>query len=384
MAAINSVADLAIDGEVAVVTINSPPVNALSQAVRDGLKRGVEAAEANGAVKAIVVICGGRTFIAGADISEFGKPPAPPYLPDVLDTNRERIEAGRRRDPRNGARWRVRGRADGALPHRRSVGEMRPAGNQARPHPRRRRHAAPAAADRRREGARRHPVRHALRRARGQGMGRRRRARRGREIARIRACLRPPADRREGAAAQSARPLRQARARARPSRNFRGHPQGQREKIPRLRGLGEGDPIGQERRRATVRRGNPERARDVHGAPCRPRSPRRSGMCSSPSGRRRRSPTSAADEPTQPDPQRRRDRRRHDGRRHRHEFPQRRHSGDDRRDLEGGARPRRFDHAPQLREDRQEGPPDDGARSRRGWAGSRPRSTLARWLRPTS
>ncbi len=85
MAAINSVADLAIDGEVALVTINSPPVNALSQAVRGGLKLGVEAAEANGAVKAIVIICGGRTFIAGADISEFGKPPAPPYLPEVLD-----------------------------------------------------------------------------------------------------------------------------------------------------------------------------------------------------------------------------------------------------------------------------------------------------------
>jgi 3-hydroxyacyl-CoA dehydrogenase len=85
MAAINSVADLAIDGEVALVTINCPPVNALSQAVRDGLERGVEAAEANEAVRAIVIICGGRTFIAGADISEFGKPPAPPYLPDVLD-----------------------------------------------------------------------------------------------------------------------------------------------------------------------------------------------------------------------------------------------------------------------------------------------------------
>ncbi len=85
MVAINSVAELTIDGEVALVTIDSPPVNALSQAVRDGLKRGVEAAEANGAVKAIVIICGGRTFIAGADISEFGKPPAPPHLPEVLD-----------------------------------------------------------------------------------------------------------------------------------------------------------------------------------------------------------------------------------------------------------------------------------------------------------
>jgi 3-hydroxyacyl-CoA dehydrogenase len=85
MAAINSVVDLSVEGEVALVTINSPPVNALSQAVREGLQRGVEAAEANGAVKAIVIICGGRTFIAGADISEFGKPPSPPSLHQVLD-----------------------------------------------------------------------------------------------------------------------------------------------------------------------------------------------------------------------------------------------------------------------------------------------------------
>ncbi len=85
MAAINSVAELTMDGDVAIVAIDSPPVNALSQAVRDGLKRGVEAANANGAVKAIVIICAGRTFIAGADISEFGKPPAAPYLPEVLD-----------------------------------------------------------------------------------------------------------------------------------------------------------------------------------------------------------------------------------------------------------------------------------------------------------
>ena len=85
MAAINSVADLSIEGEVALVTINSPPVNALSQPVREGLKSGVEAAEANRAVKAIVIICDGRTFIAGADISEFGKPPTRPYLPEALD-----------------------------------------------------------------------------------------------------------------------------------------------------------------------------------------------------------------------------------------------------------------------------------------------------------
>jgi 3-hydroxyacyl-CoA dehydrogenase len=84
MAAINSVVDLSIEGEVALVTINSPPVNALSQGVRDGLNRGVAQADANAAVKAIIIICDGRTFIAGADISEFGKPPAPPHLPEVL------------------------------------------------------------------------------------------------------------------------------------------------------------------------------------------------------------------------------------------------------------------------------------------------------------
>ena len=67
-----------------------------------------------------------------------------------------------------------------------------------------------------------------------------------------------------------------------------------------------------------------------------------------------------ADEPTRADRERRRDRRRHHGRRHRHEFPQRRHPRHDRRDLEGGARSRRLGHAPQLRGDRQEGPPDDG------------------------
>ena len=127
MASINPVTELSIDGEVAAVTINSPPVNALSQAVRDGLKRGVEAARPTEAVKAIVIICAGRTFIAGADISEFGKPPAGRLSPGRAGRDRERVEAGRRGDPRHRARRRVRGRADGALPRRRPVGEMRPA-----------------------------------------------------------------------------------------------------------------------------------------------------------------------------------------------------------------------------------------------------------------
>jgi 3-hydroxyacyl-CoA dehydrogenase len=82
MGAINAVADLTIEGEVAVLTLNSPPVNALSQQVRAGIQQGIEQALAS-AAKAIVLICEGKTFIAGADITEFGKPPQPPSLFEV-------------------------------------------------------------------------------------------------------------------------------------------------------------------------------------------------------------------------------------------------------------------------------------------------------------
>jgi len=72
MAAINEVADLHLEGEIAVLSIDSPPVNALSAAVRSGLLEGIEAAVANQNARAIILICAGRTFIAGADITEFG------------------------------------------------------------------------------------------------------------------------------------------------------------------------------------------------------------------------------------------------------------------------------------------------------------------------
>src|SRR5690348_4335895 len=75
MTAINAVTDLSKDGDIAVITLNSPPVNALGAPVRDGLAEGFKAAIADSSVKAIVLICEGKTFIAGADISEFGKPP---------------------------------------------------------------------------------------------------------------------------------------------------------------------------------------------------------------------------------------------------------------------------------------------------------------------
>jgi len=85
MTAITQSVDLDRRGRVAVLTVNNPPVNALSQHVRQGLRDGLKQAAADSAVSAIVIVCAGRTFIAGADITEFGKPPAAPGLHEVLD-----------------------------------------------------------------------------------------------------------------------------------------------------------------------------------------------------------------------------------------------------------------------------------------------------------
>jgi 3-hydroxyacyl-CoA dehydrogenase len=85
MTAITQSVDLDRRGRVAVLTVNNPPVNALSQHVRQGLHDGLKQAIADGAASAIVIVCAGRTFIAGADITEFGKPPVPPGLHAVLD-----------------------------------------------------------------------------------------------------------------------------------------------------------------------------------------------------------------------------------------------------------------------------------------------------------
>lgn len=74
-----------VDGEVAVLTVNYPPVNALSADTRTGLGEGIERAQADAAVKAIVILGGGKTFIAGADITEFGteKSKVKPQLKDL-------------------------------------------------------------------------------------------------------------------------------------------------------------------------------------------------------------------------------------------------------------------------------------------------------------
>ncbi len=75
-------------GDIAVLASNNPPVNALGYDVRIGLVEGIERAEQDGA-KAVLIYGEGRTFFAGADIREFGKPPKEPFLPDVCS----RIEA---------------------------------------------------------------------------------------------------------------------------------------------------------------------------------------------------------------------------------------------------------------------------------------------------
>jgi 3-hydroxyacyl-CoA dehydrogenase len=73
-------------GDVLIVLSNNPPVNALSTPVRQGLVDAIAEAEADDSVKAVVIACEGQTFFAGADITEFGKPPVMPWLPVVVDT----------------------------------------------------------------------------------------------------------------------------------------------------------------------------------------------------------------------------------------------------------------------------------------------------------
>ncbi|OYY67047.1 3-hydroxyacyl-CoA dehydrogenase NAD-binding domain-containing protein [Sphingomonas sp. 28-62-11] len=72
-------------GDVLVIISNNPPVNALGAAVRQGLEAGLKEAAADEAIKAVVIRCDGKTFFAGADITEFGRPMQEPGLPTVID-----------------------------------------------------------------------------------------------------------------------------------------------------------------------------------------------------------------------------------------------------------------------------------------------------------
>jgi 3-hydroxyacyl-CoA dehydrogenase len=80
-----NISDYSTEKDIRIVSIDSPPVNALGQKVRAGILKGVSDGLADPRIRAIVLTCGGRTFFAGADISEFGKPRVPPSIHDVID-----------------------------------------------------------------------------------------------------------------------------------------------------------------------------------------------------------------------------------------------------------------------------------------------------------
>jgi len=84
MGNLNASVDLRRDGEIAVVTVDNPPVNALKHEVRAGLAEACRQTREDAAVRGVVIACAGRTFFAGADITEFGKPPQAPGLGEVI------------------------------------------------------------------------------------------------------------------------------------------------------------------------------------------------------------------------------------------------------------------------------------------------------------
>jgi len=82
----NSPVSTSVRDGVAVITLDNPPVNAFAAALRAGVKAEVEQALANPNVQALVLICAGRTFVAGADIAEFGKVPQSPSFTETFAT----------------------------------------------------------------------------------------------------------------------------------------------------------------------------------------------------------------------------------------------------------------------------------------------------------
>ena len=138
------------DNGIAIITINNPPVNALSPGVPEGIAAAIEQIDKDESVKAAVLIGGGKTFVAGADIKEFGKitsgkPGAGIELTDSSLENRGLPQARRHgysrqrfwRRPRTCHVW--------PLPRRCARRASRPAGSKARPYSRSGRNAAIAA-----------------------------------------------------------------------------------------------------------------------------------------------------------------------------------------------------------------------------------------------
>ena len=82
---ISEVVSVEILDNIALICLNNPPVNAASQPIRIGIQKALAQANTNKAIDVIAIYAAGRTFIAGADIKEFGKPPLDPMLPDLIN-----------------------------------------------------------------------------------------------------------------------------------------------------------------------------------------------------------------------------------------------------------------------------------------------------------
>ena len=83
---INQVVSIEVADDYALICLNNPPVNAASQLLRQGLQDAMAFCTAQSDIKAIAIYGAGRTFVAGADIKEFGKPPQAPFLPELVNT----------------------------------------------------------------------------------------------------------------------------------------------------------------------------------------------------------------------------------------------------------------------------------------------------------
>lgn len=84
MTQINDRISISTEGALGFICSDNPPVNALGQAVREGICQALDSLNADPAVKAIVLYCAGRTFFAGADITEFGRPRVAPTLQEMI------------------------------------------------------------------------------------------------------------------------------------------------------------------------------------------------------------------------------------------------------------------------------------------------------------
>ena len=328
--------DVRRDNGVAVIVIDNPPVNALKQRACGRLwsTRWRKPATTK-QYSAVVLACAGRTFIAGADITEFGKPPkrARQRRCDcrTLDAMTKPVVAalhgtalGGGLEVALGCHFRV------AAP----ASRLGPSGDQARPHPGRWRHAAAAAADRHGKSAADDLVRRADRRQGGAGCRPRRCHRRRRRDSRGgRVC--PQACCRQNAAASSSRSRRQNSRSMRADRaKFDELVAAQMQTVARTaRACGGQSKALRGGHRAADRSGAETRTCEVHGVEGRrPVESPAPYIFRRARGVQDRRPAERCENPRHQ--ARRSHRRRHHGRRHCHVFCQCRHSGDHRRSLE--------------------------------------------------